>query len=62
VTGQRRALAGKSGQRADAARRREVGLCVRLGSPPVEELAPSERDKNAPLLSEIAAELPFVYL
>jgi dTDP-4-dehydrorhamnose 3,5-epimerase len=28
---------------------------------PVDELVPSERDANAPKLSDIAAELPFVY-
>ena len=28
---------------------------------PVDDLLPSERDREAPLLSEIAAELPFVY-
>jgi dTDP-4-dehydrorhamnose 3,5-epimerase len=37
----------------------EVGIEWPL---PVEELVPSERDKNAPLLSEIADDLPFVYL
>jgi dTDP-4-dehydrorhamnose 3,5-epimerase len=36
----------------------EVGIEWPL---PVAELHPSERDKNAPLLSEIAGELPFVY-
>jgi dTDP-4-dehydrorhamnose 3,5-epimerase len=36
----------------------EVGIEWPL---PVAELQPSERDKNAPLLSEIAGELPFVY-
>jgi dTDP-4-dehydrorhamnose 3,5-epimerase len=36
----------------------EVGIEWPL---PVAELRPSERDKNAPLLSEIAGELPFVY-
>ena len=28
---------------------------------PTEELIPSDRDKNAPLLRDIADELPFVY-
>jgi dTDP-4-dehydrorhamnose 3,5-epimerase len=36
----------------------EVGIEWPL---PVAELQPSERDKNAPLLSEIAGQLPFVY-
>ena len=37
----------------------EVGIEWPL---PVEELKPSERDATAPKLSEIAGELPFVYL
>jgi dTDP-4-dehydrorhamnose 3,5-epimerase len=36
----------------------EVGIAWPL---PTEELIPSERDATAPLLSEIAAELPFEY-